>query len=88
MRYAIALLCGLLLSIPLWGWLGDSDGATDQGYGPRTTVVVTPPQGGPQPDYPDPVFTPVPAPPIPQMGQPEEDEPGWNCVTMGNRDCG
>lgn len=101
MRYTIALLAGLLLSVPLWGIIGGADErGTAPGHSPRTGTYL-PQWEAPKPDlYPDPVFTPAPkgwlppgvTPSVPQRengdGRIEEDEPGWNCATMGNRSCG
>lgn len=37
----------------------------------------------------EPTVIPTPATPsVVHSVQPEEDEPGWDCTTMGNRICG
>lgn len=97
MRYVIALAVGLALSVPVWGAVS---GVIDRDYTPghRPGVIVVREEGAPRPDYPDPVFTPAPKGWLPAGVEPRtparddgvihEDEPGWNCATMGNRSCG
>lgn len=55
---------------------------------PITTVHSEPvPVTAPAPGAPEPV--PAPAAPAPApIGDPNEDEPGWDCATMGNKICG
>jgi len=62
--------------------LGELVGCVTIGVVAALGVVWTADRDVPPAPEPSPVIGQVP------QGQPFEDEPGWNCLTMGNQTCG